>query len=464
MRLRIGKTRSSKTNQSAPRAALATTLALSTLWTPVTLANVVGSDTQNFNPTTSGLDFVTVQSSETLEPGFINFGFFLNYAVNSLPYFADGPTGRTEFSDSLLGADLNVGIGLLPNWDIGISAPQVLRQEVEGDGYRGQFNETGNTEIRLNTKVRLIGDREGGIGLVASTNVNRIKNNPFVGKDAGPTTNLELVADTTIRNIAFGLNIGHRWRKSGEKVDATSPVEPLGNQYIASGAISYLFSSIDTKVIFEIFGSKPAEAESENSDRLASTGEALLGLKHDFTTNLAGHFGAGTELIHGRGSPDWRIYAGVNYAIGPKFSKPQPTKVVPAGKPQPQDPFAGPPQAREKIVIHDILFEFDSDDLVVGGANDTLKRLVDYLNQKPAFTRLVIEGHTDSVGTEIYNMDLSRRRASTIKKWLVSRFRLDANKIEFVGKGETSPIADNGNYQGRQLNRRVEFIIYRDTK
>ena len=50
-------------------------------------ANVVGADTQNFNPTNDGLDFVTVHSSETLTPGVINFGFFINYAVNSLPNY-----------------------------------------------------------------------------------------------------------------------------------------------------------------------------------------------------------------------------------------------------------------------------------------------------------------------------------------------------------------------------------------
>ncbi len=117
---------------------------------------------------------------------------------------------------------------------------------------------------------------------------------------------------------------------------------------------------------------------------------------------------------------------------------------------------------QEKIVIHDILFEFDSDSLVVGGADETLRKLVGYLNQKPAFQRLVIEGHTDSIGTDAYNNDLSRRRANTIKKWLVQKFKLDPSKIEAVGKGERFPIADNGNYQGRQLNRRVEFMIYRD--
>ncbi len=441
---------------------------LSMLLTDVSFGNVVGTDTQNFNPTTSGLDFVTVQSSETLEPGVLNFGLFFNHAVNSLPYFDDTEQGRTKYTDSLLGADINVGIGLLPGLDFGISAPQVLKQQVSSDGFHGQYGEKGNTELRINTKLRLLGERDGGVALVASANINRIKNNPFVGKDAGPTKNLELVMDTTISKVALGLNIGHRWRKLGTAIPDAAPIEPLGNQLIASGALSYLFTSIDTKLIFEVFGSKPdnAKKETENSDRLSSSAEALVGVKHDFTTSLAGHVGAGTELINGRGSPDWRIYAGLNWTVGPTFSKPkQAHKIDPDTTAfSKNDPFAGPPKAKEKIVIHDILFEFDSDSLVVGETNETLKKLVNYLLLKPAYTRLVIEGHTDSIGSDEYNLDLSRRRAQTIRKWLIERFHLDATKIEAVGRGERFPIADNGNYQGRQLNRRVEFTIYRNTK
>jgi outer membrane protein OmpA-like peptidoglycan-associated protein len=450
-------------------ATLAATFGVSTVWSAVSFANVVGTDAQNFNPTTSGLDFVTVQSSETLEPGIVNFGLFLNYAVNSLPYFDDHAGNRTKFSDSLLGADLNVGVGLLPRVDFGVSAPQVLDQKVEGGGYHGQFGQNGNTEVRGNLKVRLLGERDGGLAVVGSAAVNRIKNNPYVGKDAGPTESAELVADTTVGNVAIGVNFGYRWRKSGEKLDPELPVSPLGDQYIASGALSYLFSSIDTKVIAEVFGSRPAKKESEASDRLASTAEALLGLKYDFTTHLAGHVGAGTELIHGRGSPDWRIYAGLNYALGPTFAKPtEPQKMAiqeqPTALAKAQDPFAGPPKAREKIVIHDILFEFDSDTLVIGGADNTLAKLVNYLNQKPSYTRLIIEGHTDSIGSDDYNMRLSFRRAQTIRKWLIDKYHLDPKKIAAAGRGERFPIADNGNYQGRQLNRRVEFIIFRNPK
>ncbi len=360
---------SSKLSNKLKSVPVAVLTALSMLLTDVGISNVVGTDTQNFNPTTSGLDFVTVQSSETLDPGVINFGLFLNHAVNTLPYFDDTEQGRTKYTDSLLGADINVGVGLLPGWDIGVSAPQVLKQEVSSEGFHGQYGEKGNTELRVNTKFRLVGDREGGLAVVGSANINRIKNNPFTGEGAGPTKNLELVADTTIGNLNLGLNVGHRWRQPGKAIAEAAPIEPLGNQYIASGALSFLFTSIDTKLIFEIFGSKPAKKETENSDRLASTAEALAGIKHDFTTSLAGHLGAGTELINGRGSPDWRIYAGLNLTVGPTFSKPRPAQRAEDVKStafSKSDPFQGPPKAKEKIVIHDILFEFDSDSLVVG--------------------------------------------------------------------------------------------------
>jgi len=438
------------------------TLAVSTLLTPVGYSNVVGTDMQNFNPTTSGLDFVTVESSETLNPGNFNFGLFLNYAVNSLPYFdeEDGEQDHISFNDSLLSADLNLGLGLLPNWDIGISLPQVLDQKVESDEYHGQFGTNGNTEVRVNTKFRMWGTDSYGIAIIGSANINRVENNPYAGEDAGPIYNLQLAADTTIANVALGANVGYRWREPGEKTDDTIPVTPLENQYIASVAASILFP-YDTKLIFELFGSRPAEDVKEQSDRLPSSGEALIGIKHDISNTLAMHFGGGTEVNHGLSSPDYRLYAGLNWSTGKASSRPR--KVI-QEKPRRyanSDPFAGTPQLQEKIVIHDILFEFDSDNLVVGETRATLTKLAKYLIKAPVYKKLIIEGHTDSVGPDAYNNSLSLRRAKTIKRWLVSKNKLDANKIVVIGKGERSPIADNGNFQGRQLNRRVEFVIYR---
>ncbi len=436
------------------------TMLSSIFLTPAASANVVGSDTQNFNPTTSGLDFVTVHSSETLSPGYFNLGLFVNQAVNTLPYFDDTEQGRMTYNDSVIGADLNIGIGLLPNWDIGLSLPQILHQEVETDGFRGQFSSNGNTEIKVNSKFRFYGDNNGGAAIIASANQNRIANNPFVGADAGPTYNLELALDTTVSNTAFAINAGYRWRDSGTKIEEASPIEPLGNQILGSVAMSYLITSLDTKIIAEVFGSTPAEEETEATDRLSSSAEALFGIKHDATRNVAMHFGGGTELVNGRGSPDWRIYAGLNISTGPD---PKPRRIKPAPTPETSnDPFSGPALAEEKIVIHDILFEFDSHKVSGEKINNTLDKLVSHLKKSKGYTKLIIEGHTDSIGTRVYNLGLSKRRAETIRKILIKEYNLDPNKIEARGKGEDLPIADNGNFQGRQLNRRVEFAIFRD--
>ena len=191
-------------------------------------ANVVGTDMQNFNATTSGLDFVTVQSSETLKPGIVNLGLFFNYAANTLPYFdAGNAQTRTNFNDTVLGADLNAGLGLMRNWDMGISFPQVLNQNVQDqNGARGEFAQTGSTEIRANSKYRILGDDSGGVALIGSVGLNTIQDNPWVGRNGGPSVNLEVAADTTVGRVAFGGDAGYRIRNPGTQIP-NSQVAPL---------------------------------------------------------------------------------------------------------------------------------------------------------------------------------------------------------------------------------------------
>lgn len=432
-----------------------------------TFANVVGADTQNFNPTNDGLDFVTVHSSETLAPGLLNTGFFLNYAVNSLPNYENTNTqSRTNFSDSLLSMDLNFALGLMRGWEVGVSAPALLYQDVDSDvtSFRGEFAETGVTEYRLMTKLRFWGEASYGVGAVASMNINQIEDNPFLGTDAGPTFNFELVGDKTFGKLAVGLNGGYRWRNPGQQLSGV-PIEPLGSQWIASAAVSYLLTDWDTKWIAEVFGSLPSEHGQFVSDREDSSAEFLTGLKHDISQSLAVHVGGGTEIIHGTSSPDWRVYTGMNWVVGPLFSKPQEPvvrydeEIVSALENlESGDPYVEPSQPREKFVVRDILFEFNSDQLHPS-ADKILQKLVNYLGQGE-FIRLTIEGHTDSVGSKEYNQDLSQRRANSVKRAIIVK-GIPAKKIEAIGYGESLPIADNGNYQGRAMNRRVEFRLER---
>jgi outer membrane protein OmpA-like peptidoglycan-associated protein/outer membrane protein W len=102
-----------------------------------------------------------------------------------------------------------------------------------------------------------------------------------------------------------------------------------------------------------------------------------------------------------------------------------------------------------------VLFDFDSAELRPESITE-LERVVTFFNDVPFATGL-IEGHTDSVGTEAYNQALSDRRAKAVFDYLTSR-GVDPARLSSIGHGELKPIADNATAEGRQLNRRVMLI------
>jgi len=107
-----------------------------------------------------------------------------------------------------------------------------------------------------------------------------------------------------------------------------------------------------------------------------------------------------------------------------------------------------------------LLFDFDSAELRPESIEE-LERLVKFMGDVPFATALV-EGHTDSKGTEAYNLKLSDRRAKAVFDYLTSR-GVDPARLSSIGHGEAKPIAPNeidgkDNPEGRQLNRRVMLI------
>ncbi len=421
-------------------------------------ANLVGVGTQNFNPVTDGLDFVTVHSSKTLKPGVFNFGAFLNYGVNTLPYVDTGVQSRTELNDSLTSSDLSVGVGILKNLSIGMSLPAVLNQTVERRaGVRGDFSANGSTEIRFNTKYRFVGEDKGGLAAVGSLNLQRTQNDPFAGQNAGPTYNLELVYDRELnRRVTAAVNIGYRLRDPGTPIAGTL-IEPMRDQWIASAAASYLIEESDTKVIAEVFAAFPAQEQGINPTRNLTSAELLLGLKQDVSQTLALHIGGGTELIQGVSSPDWRVYTGLNYTFGPVWGESAP--IVQRVSTAPEVVPVAAASVVERFTIGSILFKFDSSEMIQGYPK-ILAGLVEQLKRQN-FKSLSIEGYTDSMGKADYNFNLSLRRANAIRDYLINVEKIDGAKISAAGYGPTRPIANNGNYQGRQENRRVEFVISR---
>ena len=103
-----------------------------------------------------------------------------------------------------------------------------------------------------------------------------------------------------------------------------------------------------------------------------------------------------------------------------------------------------------------ILFDVNKADLKPA-AKANLENLAQIL-QKYDDTAILLEGHTDSTGSEEHNLGLSRARAESVKLYLV-QLTVAAPRFSTVGYGEVQPIADNATEEGRQANRRVELAI-----
>ena len=122
----------------------------------------------------------------------------------------------------------------------------------------------------------------------------------------------------------------------------------------------------------------------------------------------------------------------------------------------------GAPDTRNKLltegkwVTHGILFDVNSD-RVKPESYGALKEIAGVL-QESADLKVQIVGHTDSDGDDAKNLDLSKRRAASVRAALMKEFSIDGARMETDGKGETQPVDKNDTAAGKANNRRVEFI------
>jgi outer membrane protein OmpA-like peptidoglycan-associated protein len=108
------------------------------------------------------------------------------------------------------------------------------------------------------------------------------------------------------------------------------------------------------------------------------------------------------------------------------------------------------------LTLGDVLFETGKADLL-SGALQQIDKIAIYLSQATD-RNVLVEGHTDNVGSDEYNMGLSERRANSVRFALVER-GVASNRILSKGYGKSRPVAENNTDVGRQQNRRVEITI-----
>jgi outer membrane protein OmpA-like peptidoglycan-associated protein len=122
----------------------------------------------------------------------------------------------------------------------------------------------------------------------------------------------------------------------------------------------------------------------------------------------------------------------------------------------------GLPDTRHKLIEEGkfsttgILFDVNTA-TIKPESNGVLKEVADVL-QKHAQLKVKIIGHTDSDGSDITNLELSKKRAEAVMQALIRDYGIDRNRLESDGKGESVPVGDNKTKEGKSQNRRVEFV------
>jgi outer membrane protein OmpA-like peptidoglycan-associated protein len=111
---------------------------------------------------------------------------------------------------------------------------------------------------------------------------------------------------------------------------------------------------------------------------------------------------------------------------------------------------------QKRAVTYGIYFDFNKDTLKPE-SEPVLKEIAETMAHNPDW-KLTVEGHTDNVGGDAYNLDLSKRRAAAVKQALVSQYNIAPERLLTGGYGASRPVAPNDTLEGRARNRRVELV------
>ncbi|MDA7086595.1 OmpA family protein [Pseudomonas sp. SA3-5] len=179
------------------------------------------------------------------------------------------------------------------------------------------------------------------------------------------------------------------------------------------------------------------------------------GAKYFITENLYARAGVEAQYNIDQGDTEWAPSIGVGMNFGGGSKPVQVAEAAPEPMAEPA-PVAEEPAQVVRVEL-DVKFDFDKAQVKEESYSD-IKNLADFMKQYPQ-TSTTVEGHTDSVGTDSYNQQLSEKRASAVREVLVNQYGVEGQRVNAAGYGETQPVADNATEAGRAINRRVEAQV-----
>lgn len=186
-------------------------------------------------------------------------------------------------------------------------------------------------------------------------------------------------------------------------------------------------------------------------------GGAVYGTNNDKGHDIDSGIGYGVAIGAATGTAAYFLCKALGVGEAEPAPAPAPApEPAPAPPPPPPAEEPAPPPVAQRIVLRGVNFDLDKAD-IRPDAGVILDEAASQLSQVPG-TRVSVEGHTDSSGSDAYNQSLSERRAGSVRDYLVSK-GVEGSRLSTAGYGESRPVADNATAEGRALNRRVELKV-----
>jgi outer membrane protein OmpA-like peptidoglycan-associated protein len=437
-----------------------------------------GNNIQLFNPTPGPKGFFSREYAEVgyhLEP---YVALWLNYARAPLVRYRLNADGTTQLDREVISHQLAVDIvGAIAFWqilEVGVGIPFTAYQA--GDGLPASSSTAAQSlaaitfgDLRLQPKVQFLNTEHVHLGAAVMVTFPTGSKANFTGEQSLTgvprlLANFRFVDD----RLNFGVDLGVRLR-----APATLGNIVFSHELVWGGHLSFEIIKNRLTAGIEFYGSmgfpkiRPDGTTNISLDETPIEGLAGLKIRAGwFLINV----GAGTGITTGYGTPQFRVLAGLAFnpqkvvrpasepASEPLPPEPEP-EPVPA--PEPEPPPAIEPKVeitREKIAINDkVYFEFDSD-RINAVSYPLLDKVAEVIVKNERLRLIRVDGHTDNVGSDPYNMDLSTRRAFSVLKYL-SAHGVHPARLKSEGHGFRMPKTSNQTPRGRAINRRVEFII-----
>ncbi len=475
------------------------------------------STINNFAPGSSQINFVSVESAQTLQHKKFSFLGFLDASYQSLAIYNSTQTGDDLVSFTHLG----LSYGLSPKLEIGIKGPVIFNQNVDSSQASVVLTSSGFVNVDGFLKYRLVSSLKSNLTLMTQIGAANGDEIFYVGPNSGLNYSLAALYERSFGRWLMAVNVGYIQRTPGENTAGTLPFfEPINSTIHGSLGLGRPITK-STRVSGELLVASH-DFVKDNSDRGNLSAEALLSF-HTKLKALNLSYGLGAGLTDGIATPAVRGFLGFQYPFGfplrvakkeeideeeesfvaipiddsPKrsiasqifedndddavaeinaetldevFEVPDTTPAqIAKEEPKEELEVIEPPilpkkraisndNSNQKYILDYIEFDFNSANLNRRSLV-TLGKVLESI-KKTAFKTIKVWGHTDFYGSSIYNEYLGLRRAKAVYNYFKNA-GIPAAFIDYDAFGERRPVSVGLSDQKRRKNRRVEIIVIR---